>query len=405
MYSQSTVSSSSDEDGNGSYVKPKRSGIRRVKSDSVPTAVKRSISGDGLQGMIQVPITSPIKGSRNNATSHSDGERHNPRSNGGRGGVRRNNSSNVRNRDNNTNNNNNNNNRGPPNTPTRNNSMKNNNRSRSTGSRSPPLPPKRQVSSDNLEFALETLSIQPTNNDINNSSQQAPPPLSTRTVRKYLSPAECGDKAKTIFKEYFVSDDMKETVYSIQQVVGETDSDNYIERCNKVVEAGVLLVMEMKELETQKLLSVISECVTSKIISPQALVGGLKDPLEFLRDIEIDAPMAAALLSKIISTWIYHPGFIEPTNSVEFLITDSPEYFRSDGRAAEFAIRILYDVSKIRQQQNPSHHESNDCNTNTIITDESKQIIDRLLTECEMSTHGTVDNFIDTLVSKYRKDV
>ena len=160
----------------------------------------------------------------------------------------------------------------------------------------------------------------------------------TPKIVEYPDPQECKDKAKTIFKEYFIGGDTQDAILSIDELVGagrDNEDHGSIERGAAVIESGVLLVMEMKQQEVQKFLAVIKRCLQQNKIEKDSLPLGLKDPLEFLSDIEIDAPMARNLLTSIVAYLIRQEAL-----SFDFLL-DAPEYFRTDCKPAEFAAGVL----------------------------------------------------------------
>eukprot|EP00536_Pseudo-nitzschia_multiseries_P003308 jgi/Psemu1/318131/estExt_fgenesh1_pm.C_500002 len=139
---------------------------------------------------------------------------------------------------------------------------------------------------------------------------------------------------KSILKEYFVGGDTADAVLSVHEMI-QAGTEGSIERGAKAFESGVLMVMEMKEANTKQMLTVLESCVKDSKIETESVVRGLNDPLEFLRDIQIDAPLAASHLSLIVSELIGWGAL-----SLDFLL-EAPEFFRSDGKAAAFAIEIL----------------------------------------------------------------
>jgi hypothetical protein len=149
-----------------------------------------------------------------------------------------------------------------------------------------------------------------------------------------LSPDECGNKMKNILKEYFVGGDTADAVLSVQELV-QTGVEGSVDRGAKIIEAGTLMVMEMKEADVQKFLTVLESCVKDSKIEKDAIVKGLDDPLEFLSDIEIDAPLAGNHLALIVSALL-------KWNAIDFgFLQAAPEYFRTDGKPAAFAINVL----------------------------------------------------------------
>jgi len=150
----------------------------------------------------------------------------------------------------------------------------------------------------------------------------------------YLSPDECSTKAKNIFKEYFVGGDTDDAVLSIEELIG-AGNDGSVERGAKAVESSILMVMEMKESEVLKVMTVLTKCIEGGKLEKESLAGGFNDPLEFLADIEIDAPLAGSHLALIIAELIKIDAI-----SLSFLL-EAPEYFRTDGKAAQFGCKVL----------------------------------------------------------------
>jgi MA3 domain len=148
------------------------------------------------------------------------------------------------------------------------------------------------------------------------------------------SPQECADKMKKILKEYFVGGDMANAVLSIHELVN-VGTDGSIDRGAEMITAGILMVMEMKEGDVKKFLSVLDSCLKQSKIESQAVVQGLNEPLEFLNDIEIDAPLAGGLLALIISE-LMKWNIIE----LEFLLS-APEPFRMEGKPSAFGRKVL----------------------------------------------------------------
>lgn len=154
------------------------------------------------------------------------------------------------------------------------------------------------------------------------------------TQEKVLSPEECASKTKRILKEYFVSRDMADAVLSVDELV-DAGSEGSIERGAKVVEAGTFLVMEMKAAEVRHFLTVLESCLDGSKIETQSLKIGLNDPLEFLGDIEIDAPLAGNHLAIIVASCMRRNAFTLD------MLKEAPEYFRMGGKAAAFAVKVL----------------------------------------------------------------
>jgi len=186
-----------------------------------------------------------------------------------------------------------------------------------------------------------------------------PAPAPTKT---YLSPDECGEKAKNILKEYFVGGDTDDAVLSFDELIGAGKDDGSVARGAKVVENGCLLVLEMKAEDVEKFLTIAVRCIKESKIEGKAITTGLNDPLEFLSDIAIDAPLAGTHLQNIVAEFI-KAGAI----SFDFLL-NTPDYFRTDGNAAQFGVNVLKKIGGDALES-----ESNIDVIAKLMTDEDKE--------------------------------
>lgn len=209
-----------------------------------------------------------------------------------------------------------------------------------------PSPPKMPSSNSSLQRAVSAPQIgkqQPLNKKSSlqvamksNRNENVPSPLQQQVqVKETLSPKQCGEKTKSILKEYFIGGDKADAVLSISELV-VIDSEGHLERGAAVMEAGILLVMEMKEDEVRKFLELANKCFEENKADKACLPAALNDPLEFLRDIQVDAPKAPQLLATIMADWLKS----ETLPSLRFL-ESAPEYFRTDGKPAEFCAQVL----------------------------------------------------------------
>ena len=193
-------------------------------------------------------------------------------------------------------------------------------------------------------------------------------------TKPYLSPEICGEKAKSILKEYFVGGDTDDAVLSIHELVGAGDEGS-LERGAKVVESAILYVLEMKHEEVDKFLSVYLQCAKENKLEPSAFLRGLNDPLEFLSDIAVDAPLATPLLIRIVAELVK-----EKIIQFDFLL-NSPEYFRTDQNAAKFGARVAKAVGE-----------------ETISSSEVNEVISKLMTEEEKTRYQSVHELIESVV-------
>lgn len=196
----------------------------------------------------------------------------------------------------------------------------------------------------------------------------------TPRIVEYPDPQECREKTRTLLKEFFVGGDTDEAIRCVDELVGAgTNNEDHssVERGVAVIETGVLLVMEMKQQEVQKFLAIIKRCLQQKKLERECLAPGLSDPLEFLCDIEIDAPLARSLLTSIVSYWVRQD--VLPLN---FLL-DAPEYFRTDGKAAEFAAGVI----KMR---------------GAAASDKDLEIIEQLMTDEDKRNYSSPKGLLET---------
>ena len=220
-------------------------------------------------------------------------------------------------------------------------------------------------------------------------------------TKQYLSPDECEKKMENILKEYFVGGDTADAVLSVDELVGassssttSTDAD-VVARGEAVVRAGILLVLERKHDDVSKFLTVLKHCLVPEsrppIVPWSCLALGLCLPLELLRDVEIDAPLAPKHLAQIVVEWMRLPpgNDASPTTTTtttggldlaQLLLQQAPDYFRSDGRPAQFAKQVLQSY----------YHEK----TSADISDDHVQLVSQLLSEDERWEHSNVREWI-----------
>ena len=62
------------------------------------------------------------------------------------------------------------------------------------------------------------------------------------------------------------------------------------------------MVLEMKHDDVDKMIRVLERCIGENKISSELLVAGIQAPMEVLRDVKIDAPLAAKLMACILAS-------------------------------------------------------------------------------------------------------
>jgi hypothetical protein len=153
-------------------------------------------------------------------------------------------------------------------------------------------------------------------------------------ISNFMSPEECGDKMKKILREYFVAGDTDDAALSVQELVG-AKKEGSIDRGAKMVEGGVLLVLEMKAEQVQKLITLFTACAEKGDLEKESFEAGLLVPLEFLSEIEIDAPLAGSHLVAVVAELCKLKMF-----SLD-LLRKAPEMFLTEGKPARFAANVV----------------------------------------------------------------
>eukprot|EP00980_Cylindrotheca_fusiformis_P005926 scaffold1246_cov134-Cylindrotheca_fusiformis.AAC.18 len=172
-------------------------------------------------------------------------------------------------------------------------------------------------------------------------SQSQPASMSNSKKEKpALSPDKCSEKAQSMLKEFFVGGDTADSVLTIEELV-QASSDGAFERGAKIVEGGVLLVMEMKREQAEKCALVYCRAFKEGKLPARSVVDGLSAPLEFLRDIEIDAPLAGSHLAYIVAEFAKVKAV-----EVDKLLNGAPAYFKTDGAPALFCSKVLKSIGR-----------------------------------------------------------
>jgi hypothetical protein len=160
-------------------------------------------------------------------------------------------------------------------------------------------------------------------------------------------------------------------VLSIHELVGSRDEGSLV-RGTKVVESAILYVLERKHDDVDKFLSVYLRCARENIIQGSSFVSGLSDPLEFLNDIAVDAPLAIPFLVRIIGELIKND--IIP---FDFLL-NAPEYFLTDRDAAMFGAQVLKSIGG-EAMSSPKFIE----------------VVEKLMTDEDKAAHRSARDIID----------
>jgi len=235
-------------------------------------------------------------------------------------------------------------------------------------------------SSSQSKFAVLNESKSPRKSKSKGSSAAAKiaPAEEQKPKVNYPTPRECGEKSKNYLKEYFIGGDIDDAVLSIHELVGVGDEGS-VERGTKVVEQAVLMVLEMKQTDVDKMMTVYLRCAKEKTIESESFVLGLNDPVEFLGDVAIDAPLATPILIHIVSELI--KAEILPFG---FLL-ETPDYFRTDGQAATFAAKVLTKIGE-----------------NAAKSDENVEVVTKLMTDDDRVNFNSASDLIANVIASNR---
>lgn len=167
-----------------------------------------------------------------------------------------------------------------------------------------------------------------------NNSYKAP---MQRDSYEFLEPKQCGLKAVTCIKEYFVTGDADEVILTLQELIGY-GNEGAKERAAKVVESCIFMALEMKVDDVEKFLQIIVRCYNDKKLEKAAIAAGLDHPFESLIDIAIDAPLAKTHMVAIFASFV-KCGAI-PFN----YLLETPQSFRAECGAATFGVQVLKSI-------------------------------------------------------------
>lgn len=139
---------------------------------------------------------------------------------------------------------------------------------------------------------------------------------------------QAAKKFVSALRDYFVHGDSKEFILGVNEA-GLDDG------CSRVsaLSSGVLHVLEKKEIEVKLFLDAVDHCVRDGCVATEDLGDSLVKPLDFLLDLEIDAPLAPKFLAMIVSHWL-------PYVSLSSVFQKTSESFRDEGRPTEFFSRV-----------------------------------------------------------------
>jgi len=201
----------------------------------------------------------------------------------------------------------------------------------------------------------------------------------SNTTQKPMSRKEVASTVQTILKEFFAVNDTDDALLSIEELINAAVDENGRENHKKlIVESSISFVLERKQEDVEKAIDLLLAATMKEpsLLRSPDFVAGLCDPLEFLSDIEIDAPRAAEYLALILFK-LFEAKLVE----LESLLTGAPEYFLSDGKPAHLAGRVL-------------------LLNGTEITDGQLDLVEKLMTDRDKEDFTSPKAIIESLKKK-----
>jgi hypothetical protein len=204
-----------------------------------------------------------------------------------------------------------------------------------------------------------------------------------------LDLAQCEKKVKSVVKEYLTNHDENDAHLSVKEIV-QTDQPESDERGAKCVEAILFFMTESTKPNVEQFMALWKKLTTSPKDGQQAVLNeamilkGIRTPLEILRDILIDAPLAKAILIDLLAGVMSWKAL--PSNNVSFM-TNLPQEFISDGKAAEFAVKLL---RKLESMEDGKHK-------GVLTLEENVKAIETLMTSEEKEKSESTTKFIEAV--------
>jgi len=200
-------------------------------------------------------------------------------------------------------------------------------------------------------------------------------PVKSKT---FPSVADCSKSSQNILSQFFVGGDTDDAVLSLQELIGDVDRDDgSLERGAAVFEGCLNKILEDKKENVDKFVKLL---VTRLLVADKAvfttemLTTATYGILEFLVDVEIDAPLAGTYLAQIVASAV-----TTDTLKLEFLLT-APDDFRTYGKAAQFAVKVL---QALPEGQNN--------------TEDHFEVVEKLMTEADKKEFPTAKNLLDSM--------
>lgn len=192
----------------------------------------------------------------------------------------------------------------------------------------------------------------------------------------YSSPADCDKSSRNVLREYFVGGDADDAVLSLRELVGldvAPDDPDAVKRGVAVLDGCLAVVLETRRENVDKYLALQRRC---DFFPVDAYVRAFHGTLEYLTDIEIDAPLAGDHLARVVAA---------SNLPLDFLQT-APDFFLTDGAPARFAAKVVRAIEK----DGGDGERKDDPETRL-------EVVGKLMTEDDRASFATAKELVDSL--------
>eukprot|EP00026_Physarum_polycephalum_P009497 Phypoly_transcript_09622.p1 GENE.Phypoly_transcript_09622~~Phypoly_transcript_09622.p1 ORF type:complete len:381 (+),score=81.49 Phypoly_transcript_09622:117-1259(+) len=118
------------------------------------------------------------------------------------------------------------------------------------------------------------------------------------------------ERAQTILEEYLVNNDITETDNAIREL-------NVASFHWYVVKKAVLLALDSKDSDVDKIVKLLNTFSTSQLISEAHFIAGFDSCVEMIEDIELDTPRGRELLAQFVTRSI-NAGYLVPSYKAHY---------------------------------------------------------------------------------------
>jgi len=118
------------------------------------------------------------------------------------------------------------------------------------------------------------------------------------------------ERAKTILEEYLVNNDITETDKAIREL-------NIASFHWYVVKKAILLALDSKDSDVDKIVKLLNTFATSQLISGAHFTAGFDSCVEMIEDIELDTPRGRELLAQFVTRSI-NAGYLETSYKAHY---------------------------------------------------------------------------------------